>query len=66
VGEALKAGMRVSFAAVPAYAVDVTMIAAQRIAEVPMRAIYDARAERIVLIHDDEEAIREKLAEQEK
>lgn len=57
VREALALGMRVSVAVPQAYAVDVAVIAARSITEIPLRALYDAIAERIVLINDDEEAI---------
>ena len=62
---ALDGGMRVSMAVPSEYAVDVTAIAAQRVG-VPLHAIYDAAAGRIVLIHDNEGAIHDKQAEQEK
>jgi len=49
--------MRVSVTVPQAYAVDVAVIAARSIAEIPLRALYDAIAERIVLVNEDEEAI---------
>ena len=57
VREALALGMRVSVAVPHAYAVDVAVIAARSITEIPLHALYDAVAERIVLINEDEEAI---------
>jgi hypothetical protein len=57
VREALALGMRVSVTVPQAYAVDVAVIAARSIAEIPLRALYDAIAERIVLVNEDEEAI---------
>ena len=63
--QALDCGMRVSMAVPVEYAVDVTAIAAQRVG-VPLHAIYDAAAGRIVLIHDNEDAIHDKQESEEK
>jgi len=63
--QALDCGMRVSMAVPVEYAVDVTAVAAQRVG-VPLHAIYDAAAGRIVLIHDNEDAIHDKQESKEK
>jgi len=66
VADALRGGMRVSAPVPPCWAVDVAAHVAQELVDCRIRASYDVPAGRLVLIHENEEAIREKLAEQEK
>ena len=64
IADALRGGMRVSALVPRCWAVDVAAHAAQELVDCRVRASYDVPAGRLVLIHEEEEAIREKLVDE--
>jgi len=66
IADALRGGMRVSAPVPPSWAVDVAAHVAQELVDCRIHASYDVPAGRLVLIHEDEEAIRAKLEADEK